>query len=80
MAESVRCWGALFRSANPSRAHLIFRGCTPELFRTKREAKLWIDEWYGYVRTRADLRKPPHSWRMPRPVRVKVSIEEAGDG
>lgn len=44
----------------------------PQLFRTRRECRAWIEEHHGYIRTREDLRRPPHNWRMPRAVKVDV--------
>ena len=45
------------------------------LYRTRREARAFINLKYGYIRYRPDLHKEPHGWRMPRAVRVKVSHE-----
>lgn len=56
------------RIARPSE----FRGCTTILFATKSEAVKFIRAEYGYIAKRKDLR-----WRMPKAVRVTVSIEEA---
>jgi hypothetical protein len=42
------------------------------LFRTRREARAFIDMEYSYIRNRPDLRTEPHGWRMPRAVRVIV--------
>jgi len=44
-------------------------------FRTKRDAQEFIRENYGYIARRADLRKEPHGWRMPLPVKVLISVE-----
>jgi hypothetical protein len=44
------------------------------LFHTRREARLYIDEKFGYIRRRIDLRVEPHGWRMPRAVRVVVAL------
>jgi len=46
------------------------------LFRTKRECLAFIRERYGYIRRRPDLRRPPHNWRMPKPVRVTIAALE----
>lgn len=43
-----------------------------ELFRTRRECRAAIDERFGYIRERADLRGEPHGWFPPRAVRVSV--------
>lgn len=43
-------------------------------FKTRAACKDWIDEWFGYIKDRKDLRNEPHGWRLPVP--VKVSIKE----
>lgn len=45
-------------------------------FRTRRECRVWIEREYGYIRKRPDLRRPPHEWRVPRAVRVTVTVTE----
>ena len=72
-------WGALWRSKNSSegvRTHLINNeSCLPALFVTQLEARKFIDEKFGYLRTRPDLRAEPHGWRMPIPVRVWMTVK-----
>ena len=46
------------------------------LRRTRREMRAHINEHFGYIRDLADLRAEPHGWRMPRPVQVRVVVEE----
>lgn len=48
----------------------------PLLFKTRAEARRYINERWGYIHTRRDLRRPPHGWRMPRAVKVRVILEE----
>ena len=70
-------WGALWRSDNKldgKRQHLINDLCLPVLFRTRREAREWIETRYGYIRKRDDLRMEPHGWQMPIAIRVKVLL------
>lgn len=43
------------------------------VYRTRREARAWIEEHFGYLRHRPDLRAEPFGWRMPRAVRVTVT-------
>ena len=50
-------------------------GPYPLLFRTRREARAFIKSRYGYIATRKDLRGYGHGWRMPQPVRVRISID-----
>lgn len=69
-------WGALWRSRSSLDgpcSHIINVACLPVLFRTRQEAKDFIDKNYGYIKIRRDLREEPHGWRIPVPVRVTVS-------
>lgn len=71
-------WGAMWYSKNKisgETKHLLNddRGI-PALFPSRKEAREWINKRYGYIRFRKDLRREPHGWRFPRPVRVEVRI------
>lgn len=82
MAEARIVWGALWRKtktqfSGPS--HLLNENCLPVLFRTRREARTYIEEKYGYIKTRTDLREYPHCWRLPIPVRVVVRPSTSAD-
>jgi hypothetical protein len=46
------------------------------VFGSRRHARAYIEENYGYVRTRPDLRREPHGWKMPRAVKVAVVVME----
>lgn len=76
MAEARIVWGAMWRSNSNLdgglRTHLINENCLPVLFRTRREARAFIEQRYGYITKRPDLRAQPHGWRLPIPVRVAV--------
>jgi hypothetical protein len=71
-------WAAQWRSRNRLDGyceHLCFEPVgIPKLFTTRAAARAWIKERYGYIAQRPDLRREPHGWMMPRPVRVKISI------
>lgn len=45
-------------------------------FSTRKACKAYIDEQYGYIRERKDLRVYPHGWRVPTPVKVTVTYRE----
>ena len=47
------------------------------VFETRRQARDFIKERYSYVANRPDLRREPHCWRVPKPVRVSVTVTEA---
>ena len=69
-------WGALWRSynrLNGHTTHLLNHDYLPVLFRTRKEARDYIEGEYGYIKTRIDLRAEPHGWKMPIAVRVKVA-------
>ena len=44
----------------------------PQLFKTRRECRAYIEDRYGYIRSRPDLRTEPHGWFLPQAVRVRV--------
>jgi len=57
------------------RKHFIADGCNYRLFRTKKDAKEFIREHYGYIAKRGDLRVAPHNWRTPQAVKVNVILK-----
>lgn len=70
-------WAALWRSDNEldgKREHIMFENRMPKLFHTRAEARQWIVAKYGYIRQSPDLRREPHGWKTPIPVRVKVVL------
>ena len=69
-------WGILWR--NGDHKYLVHEQCVPRLFSTRQFARNYISLKYGYIKTRADLRSPPHNWRMPVAVKVTV-LPNAGD-
>ena len=72
-------WGVLWRSREG--VHLINEQVgVPALFRTRREARKFAEQRYGYIRRRPDLRSAPHYWRMPIAVRVVVAFEQGARG
>jgi hypothetical protein len=48
----------------------------PAFFRTRNAARDWRDRHFGYLRDRSDLKKYPHNWRLPRVVRVDITVTE----
>lgn len=49
------------------------------LFKTRSECRAHIEQEFGYIRKRADLRGPPFNWRMPKAVRVTVRVSAPPD-
>ena len=75
-------WAALWHSNNRLdglRESIIYENQIPKLFPTRKEAREWIVLRYGYIKTRQDLRREPHGWRMPRAVKVEVILKESTD-
>lgn len=75
--QTIHRWGALWYSRSKRdgvTTHIMFEGCQPALFQTRREARVWINMKYGYIKSRPDLRIEPHGWRMPKAVKVRVEI------
>lgn len=68
-------WAALWHSKSRLSGvteHLIFENFMPKLFRTRAEARAFIEERYGYIKDRKDLRGQPHGWRLPSPIKVII--------
>ena len=68
-------WAARWHSKNNldgETRHIMYERGLPIVFGTRQEARDWIRERYGYIRHRKDLRREPHGWRLPSPVRIKV--------
>lgn len=86
-SSKFKAWAVMKRSVNNldgDRSYLAgryygnptpeFEGCEKLLFTTRKAARDFIEEKFGYIRERQDLRCEPHGWRVPKPVRVCVSI------
>lgn len=82
MREVIR-WAIQWRSdsrLDGKVSHIMWDGVYPYLFRTRREARALIQEKWGYIKRRPDLRREPHGWKMPRPVRVTVTMQLTAAG
>lgn len=78
LKKTIRRWGVLWRSdcrLDGKRERFMFRDLQPALFKTRREARAWIKESYGYIAERPDLRAEPHGWKVPQAIRVAVTLE-----
>lgn len=76
----AKAWALEWRSVNRldgERRHLIHEARTnlPLLFKTRTQARQHAASGYGYIRRRPDLRREPHGWRLPRAVRVAITVE-----
>ena len=46
----------------------------PKRFRTRKEARQYRDEKYGFIKDRPDLQNEPHGWKLPKVRRVEVEV------
>lgn len=70
-------WSVMWKSKNMvdgQRQYIMWHHGQPLLFTTRAGARAWIEENYGYIKTRQDLRVEPHGWRLPEAVKVDVVI------
>ena len=72
-------WAVQWRSENKTdgyREYLFSDGCAcgTQLFETRAAARAFIEYQYAFLRDRPDLKREPHGWKMPRPVRVSVTV------
>ena len=78
--KPIRMWGVLWRSKNKldgEDKHLMFFGSRiPALFHSRQEARDWINDSFGYIRNRPDLKAEPHGWRLPIPIRVRIEVKD----
>lgn len=68
-------WVAQWESRNKlDGLRRFFIGSGWTLFRTHAQCRDYIKEHYGYIAKRPDLRREPHGWKMPKPVKVTVKL------
>ena len=51
-----------------------FSGCPALLFKTRQQARDFIKDRFGYIKSRPDLKSEPHGWTMPTPIKVEVQV------
>ena len=89
VANRVYGWAILWRSRNRLDGETVYlvgvagnleptpawlRGYKEMVFGTRREARVYIKSKYSYIAKRKDLRTEPYGWRVPKAVRVCVSV------
>ena len=77
-SQSPPRWAAEWHSCNKADGvsrHLLHDDFNVKLFTRRCDCVCWIRQHYGYIAKRRDLRREPHGWRMPRPVRVTVKYQ-----
>lgn len=72
-------WGVVWRG---QRIEYFLRDLDyrPLWFKTRAAAMKYINETFGYIRHRPDLRKKPHYWRMPVAVRIEITLVSPRSG
>ena len=50
-------------------------GYTTMVFDSRQAARNYLRTCYGYISTRIDLRREPLGWKMPKVVKVAVSVQ-----
>ena len=73
----MNLWAALWRSNSAldgKREHIIYEELKPALFRTRHECREFIKQKYSYIAERSDLQDEPHGWKMPIPVKVRITL------
>ena len=75
-----RAWAILRRSDNLLDGYREWLEGEPNgtthtrLFATRKLAREHIAKEWGFLKSRPDLQREPHGWRMPRVVAVSVTI------
>ncbi len=80
MTDERTRWGIKWISDNRLEGHKEHFTGTPEgweVFRTRSEARNFRDARYGYIKDRPDLKAEPHGWKLPKVVKVIMTIREA---
>ena len=77
--KSLERWALRWHSKNRLDGiseHFMFDDCLPLFFRTRNLARIYCNCRFGYIKHRKDLRTEPHGWRVPRAIKVRITIEE----
>jgi len=56
--------------------YILQENFLPVLFKARKEAREYINNKYGYIRERPDLRAQPFGWRVPRAVKVEIEVKK----
>ena len=72
------CWAVRWHTKEGPEDFIIDNYLAPCLFLSRKSARRFIAENYEYVKLRKDLRQPPHNWRMPKAVKVRVQTQVLG--
>lgn len=81
LKTTKQAWAVKWQNSNQLDGYRVWFDGTPEpptvvLFTSRSRARDYVKERYGYIADRADLRGEPHGWRVPKVVRVSVTVTE----
>ncbi len=77
--DSMVRWVVLFRSKNRLdgyRQYIIREHGEWAAFKTRRAARAYVLDRFGYIARRDDLRREPHGWLSPKVVRVTITANK----
>jgi hypothetical protein len=72
-------WALKWKSHSKVTGHqeyIVWLNEKPLIFKTRGEARNFRIKNYGYIVEREDLRKEPFGWKMPKVIRVRLTMEE----
>ena len=78
VSKSFTKWGLLWRSENlldGKVEHLMSEDGKLLYFSTRQSARDYAHLRWGYIKKRPDLQAEPHGWKMPKPVKIRLSVE-----
>lgn len=79
MKSTHRYWALKWRSKNKMdgyRECFIYDFGFPLLFISRKVAREYVKQNYSYIAKRLDLQREPHGWKVPRVVRINLTMEE----
>ncbi len=50
-------------------------GSNTLIFRTRKNARTFIEKRFGYIKNRPNLKIEPHGWKMPRVVKINIHFK-----
>jgi hypothetical protein len=70
-------WALLWRSDSALSGRHEYLMCSRNtgVFKTRGAARAYAKKKYGYIAERPDLQQEPHGWKMPRVVKVRMTVE-----
>lgn len=70
-------WALRMENKRPGiKPYLVHEHGYPVVFRTRQQARDYANKRFAKYKRGSYLRDWPHLWRMPRPVKVKVVVDD----